>query len=132
VRRQTAANVSDMDGRLREAYEPASSFLKIEGEIDSRAYRNVLRAGRLVTIKGAGNTLSGRYYVTRVRHTFTVDGYAQQFAAYRNGIGVIGDEDFSEPSQPIPLAVGDRSESLPQGNRVLPATQGGVVVAGGD
>jgi phage protein D len=132
LRRQAAASVSDMDGRLREAYEPASGFVTIEGEIDSRAYRNVLRARRLVTIKGAGSTFSGRYYVTRVRHTFTVDGYSQQFEASRNGIGVIGDEDFSEVSQPVPVPAGDRSERLAGGNRVLPATQRGVVLAGGD
>lgn len=132
VRRQAAASPTDMDGRLREAYQPASGFVRIEGEIDSRVYRSVLRARRLVTIKGVGSTFSGLYYVTKVRHTFTVEGYSQQFEAERNGIGMTGDEDFSEASQPLPVLAGDRSESLAVGNRVLPAIQRGGVVRGGD
>ena len=81
-----------MRGGLRQAYEDASRFVTADGEIDGQVYRAVLRARRLVTIKGIGETYSGLYYVGRVRHSFAFDGYTQQFQAYRNGLGLTGDE----------------------------------------
>ena len=95
LRHQVAASPTEMEARLRGAYEPASRFATLEGEVDARAYRAVLRAGRLVTVKGAGERHSGLWYVSRVRHAFTVDGYSQRFEAYRNGLGLTGEERFA-------------------------------------
>ena len=132
LHRQPATSATEMDGRLRHAYQPATEFLRAEGEIDSRVYRNVLRAKRLVTIKGAGAGFSGLYYVTRVRHTFTVDGYRQRFEAYRNGIGLTGEETFSDAaSRAQALLAGAGLASGASGNRVLPAQQTAVTIPGG-
>jgi phage protein D len=87
LRRQVSASTAEMESRLRAAYEGADRFVTASGEVDSRAYRAVLRAGRLVTVRGAGRTYNGLYYVTRVHHSFRVEGYTQRFTAYRNGIG---------------------------------------------
>ena len=95
-----------MQGRLRNAYEPASSFVQASGNIDCRTYQSVLRAKRLVTIKGAGATYSGLFYVTRVRHRFTLDGYSQDFEARRNGLGLTGEEEFQAPLLPIAVVPG--------------------------
>lgn len=130
LRRELAAAPAEMRGRLRQAYEGASRFVTAEGEIDGRLYRAVLRAGRLVTIKGIGETYSGLYYVTRVRHSFSVEGYAQQFEAYRNGLGLTGDERFAAAASPFAITPGLAGASRPSGNRVLPAQQAGPTIAG--
>ncbi len=131
LRNQAPAATTEMRSRLRHAYESATAFVRAEGQIDSRIYRGVLRAKRLVTIKGAGESFSGLYYVTKVRHTFTADGYTQQFEAYRNGIGLTGQENFATATLPVAVAIGAGGGSRPSGNRVLPAHQAGSTLPGG-
>jgi len=48
----------------------------------------------LVTIKGVGKTYSGIYYVSKVKHVFTVSGYTQSFNVKRNALNPDGSEDF--------------------------------------
>lgn len=104
LRNQVAASVTEMESRLLGAYEPASRFVTLEGEVDSRAYGAALRAGRLVTVKGIGERHSGLWYVSRVRHAFTTDGYTQRFEAYRNGLGLTGEERFDAAALPAALS----------------------------
>jgi hypothetical protein len=40
----------------------------------------------LVPIKGVGEPFSGLYYVTNVKHNFTVGNYVQKFTARRNAL----------------------------------------------
>ncbi len=131
LRNQASASVREMQGRLRNAYEPASSFVQASGNIDCRTYQSVLRAKRLVTIKGAGATYSGLFYVTRVRHRFTLDGYSQDFEARRNGLGLTGEEEFQAPLLPIAVVPGLGASTAATGNRVLPAQQTASTMAGG-
>jgi phage protein D len=132
LRRQAPASVTEMEARLRGAYEGATRFVVLEGEVDARAYRAVLRARGLVTVKGIGERYSGLWYVTRVRHAFTADGYTQRFEAYRNGLGPTGEERFAAAVLPQPIAAGTQAGvSRPTGNRVLPAQQAGSALAGG-
>jgi len=70
--------------------------LTAEGELDTAAYGGVLRARRPVLVRGAGQRLSGAWYVERVLHTFTADGYTQRFALRRNALGVTGQERFAD------------------------------------
>jgi Phage tail baseplate hub (GPD) len=123
LRGQSPADAVEMNGRLRQAYQPATEFVSAEGEIDSRLYRNVLRAKRLVTIKGLGRTFSGLYYVTRVRHSFTVDGYTQRFEAYRNGLGLLGIENFEKAALEEALLGAAGHAARGAGNRILPVLQ---------
>ncbi len=67
-----------------------------EGELNASTYGGVLRAKRPVTVRGAGRTLSGTYYVQRVLHTFSSDGYHQRFSLRRNALGLTGRESFTE------------------------------------
>jgi len=85
----------------------------------------VLRARRLVTIKGIGATHSGLYYVTRVRHLLGADAYAQSFEARRNAVGLLGTESFMAPPArgPITAVAGGAEPSV--GNRLLPAQRTG-------
>ena len=74
-----------------------SSFaITADGELNTVAYGGVLRAKRPVLVRGAGRRFSGSYYVDRVLHTFTPQGYTQRFSLRRNGVGLTGQESFSE------------------------------------
>jgi hypothetical protein len=121
IKQRPAAGTEEMQGELRAGYEAAGEFVTVCGEIDARAYQSVLRAKRLVTVKGAGATYSGLYYVTRVRHQFTVEQYVQSFEGYRNGVGLTGEERFAAPAALLPIAAGAASASVATGDRVLPA-----------
>jgi phage protein D len=67
-----------------------------EGEVNTVAYGDVLRAKRPVLVRGAGRQFSGIYYVERVLHSFTGDGYTQQFSLRRNAAGLTGQENYVE------------------------------------
>jgi phage protein D len=131
LRRRAPSSSAEMEAWLRAAYRPAGRFATATGEIDSRAYRALLRPGGPVAIKAAGARYSGLYYVSRVGHTFTVDGYTQTFEAYRNALGVTGAEDFDPPAALEPITPGgDAGAGRPGGNRVLPARQVDSVLPG--
>jgi phage protein D len=74
-----------------------------EGDLNTVAYGNVLRAKRLLKVQGAGLAFSGTYYVQQVMHTFNGDGYAQHFSLRRNASGVTSSDNFADngglPSQ---------------------------------
>jgi phage protein D len=132
VTRQAPASTAEMEAWLRAAHRPAGRFATAHGEIDSRAYRAMLRPGRPVAIKAAGERHSGLYYVSRVGHAFTVDGYTQVFEAYRNAVGVTGAEDFTPPAAPEPIPPGGDAAGIRlDGNRVLPARQVNTLLPGG-
>jgi phage protein D len=104
LRREPSVAKEELQSRLRSAHAGASQFISVEGELDGRVYLAVLRSGRLVTLKGAGERYSGLYYVTRVRHSFSVEGYTQGFEARRNGAGLTGEEQFDAATLPMALA----------------------------
>jgi len=131
AKHQPAASIAEMKARLRGAYQGANQFVAIDGEIDSRSYQHVLRAGKLVTVKGAGERFSGMYYVTRVRHHFTTDGYVQRFEGWRNALGLTGSEEFGESSLPEAVSSGVGGASVASGNRVLPLRQSSTTRPGG-
>ncbi len=132
LKNQIAASSQEMRGRLREAYRGGDRFTHAEGEIDARIYGAVLRSKKLVTIKGAGAQWSGLYYVTRVRHLFTLDGYTQSFEGARNGVGLTGDEVFGAAALPIAISLPGlgAGAGVASGNRVLPAQQEGSTIQG--
>jgi phage protein D len=75
--------------------DEAGWFITAEGEINTEAYQAVLRAHRLVLVKGSGTPYSGKYYVTRVVHELKGDGtYTQKFEARRNARDIDGTEQF--------------------------------------
>ena len=59
------------------------------GEIDSIRYGNVLRARKLVGIRGVGLSYDGNYYVKSVTHTLTPGDYKQSFSVSREGTGAL-------------------------------------------
>ena len=73
-----------------------------QGELNTVAYGRMLRAKRPVSVRGAGRQFSGTYYVEKVLHTFTGDGYTQRFTLRRNALGLTGAESFM-PTAALPL-----------------------------
>lgn len=74
----------------------SSWAITAEGEVNTVAYGDVLRAKRPVMVRGAGLQFSGTYYVERVLHSFTGDGYSQQFSLRRNAAGVTKQDNFKQ------------------------------------
>lgn len=72
----------------------SSWAIVVEGELNTVAYGGILRAKRPVLARGAGRQFSGTYYVERVLHTFSGQGYTQQFTLRRNALGLTGQETF--------------------------------------
>jgi phage protein D len=85
---------AEMDTLCQELFRQGSSFVSGEGDVDAAAYGHVLMPRRLVTVKGVGETYSGVYYVSFVRHTITRDGYTQFFRVTRDAVLPSGDEEF--------------------------------------
>ncbi|MFL6257082.1 MAG: phage late control D family protein [Pyrinomonadaceae bacterium] len=57
------------------------------GELDSVRYGHVLRARKLVGVRGAGFNYDGIYYVRRVSHHISHGSYKQSFELSREGTG---------------------------------------------
>ena len=85
----------EMDALCQNLFTQGAAFVTGEGDVDSSVYQHVLRPRGLVTIKGVGETYSGDYYVTFVRHTISRDGYNQSIRLTRNALLPTGDEAFS-------------------------------------
>lgn len=58
-----------------------------EGELNTIYYGNVLRARKLVGVRGVGFSYDGTYYVRRVTHTIARGDYTQKFTLSREGTG---------------------------------------------
>ena len=61
--------------------------VRASGELDGTLYGHVLKPGLLVSVDGAGTRNGGLYYVDKVTHKFTTDGYRQSFELMRNATG---------------------------------------------
>lgn len=89
------SDTTELTAMAQAVRDEAGWLVTARGEINSDVYGAVLRANRLVLIKGAGSHYSGKYYVTRVVHRFKSDGaYEQTFEARRNALGLQGSENF--------------------------------------
>ena len=61
--------------------------VKGEGELETVRYGHVLRARKLVGVRGAGRSYDGNYYVKSVTHTIIRGDYTQKFTLTREGTG---------------------------------------------
>ena len=59
------------------------------GQVDTVRYGSVLRARRLVGVRGAGLRNDGLYYVRRVTHEIEAGKYTQDFTLSREGTGTL-------------------------------------------
>ena len=91
----SATGTPEMEALCQGLYHKSEWFVTGKGEISGNIYGHVLEPRKTVTIKGINETHSGVYYVSRVSHFFSANGYIQTFSVKRNAIMSTGDEDFS-------------------------------------
>ena len=60
-----------------------------QGELDTVRYGSVLRARKLVGVRGVGFSYNGNYYVKRVTHRIERGSYTQSFTLSREGTGAL-------------------------------------------
>src|SRR5204863_934525 len=58
-----------------------------QGKLDTVRYGNILRARKLVGVRGAGFSYDGNYFVGRVSHSIARGQYTQSFSLSREGTG---------------------------------------------
>jgi hypothetical protein len=93
---QTAmAQSGELQAYAQAVVDRSAWAISAEGELNAVAFGGVLRAKRPVMVRGAGREFSGTYYVEKVLHSFTGDGYTQRFTLRRNALGLTGQEKFT-------------------------------------
>jgi hypothetical protein len=60
-----------------------------QGELETVRYGSILRARKLVGVRGAGFSYNGNYYVKRVSHRIERGTYTQSFTLSREGTGAL-------------------------------------------
>jgi hypothetical protein len=92
-----AANPAEAQTQASARANASSRAVTAGGVVDGVKFRRPLRVGQPVLVRGAGRQSSGLYYVTRVSHRISQDGYDQSFRAWRNAVGLTGAEVFIDP-----------------------------------
>lgn len=87
LERHGSRSVDEQVARAQGRANEASLRVTAEGDLDGSLYGHVLRVGRPVGVDGVGVWLAGIYYVDKVSHSFTLDGYRQSFTLLRNAYG---------------------------------------------
>jgi hypothetical protein len=67
--------------------DKSTDVLTATGEIDVLRYGDILRARKLVGLRGSGEAHDGLYYVKNVTHRIKVGEYRQSFTLAREGFG---------------------------------------------
>ncbi len=71
---------------LKRAADSTSEAVVANGSLDVMRYGNVLKARRLVGVRGAGQLYDGLYFVKSVTHKIKRGEYKQDFQLTRNGL----------------------------------------------
>ncbi len=89
------AQSGELQRYAQSVVDRSSWSIVAEGELNTVAYAQVLRAKQPVMVRGVGQQFSGRYYVERVLHTIKGDGtWTQKFTLRRNATGLTRRENF--------------------------------------
>jgi phage protein D len=98
VRHAVSTGQPEMKNLCSALFDEAECFIEAKGTVETAIYGEILKSRSLVPIKGVGETFSGVYYITHVKHLFKVDTYTQQFTARRNAMAPSGPGDFGGAS----------------------------------
>ena len=93
--RTGVVRTGDLQGVAQAIVDRSSFAVVASGDVapDSKP----LRPGALVNLRGAGREYNGTYYVTRVHHHISQEGYLQSFEARRNAVSMTGTEVYALP-----------------------------------
>ncbi len=85
------ANLDASQGALRalSSTSDTSDAVTATGEMDGIRYGHILRARKLVGVRGVGASYGGNYYVKQVTHRIKVGEYKQSFTLTREGLGTL-------------------------------------------
>jgi hypothetical protein len=86
---ENGSDVVQALARAQSATNKSADALTASGQLNISRYGNILRARRLVGVRGAGWLLDGFYYVKRVTHSIKKGEYKQSFSLAREGFGAI-------------------------------------------
>ncbi|NIU78413.1 MAG: hypothetical protein GWN71_34115 [Gammaproteobacteria bacterium] len=89
------AGAGELQAYVQAVVDRSAWALRADGDLNTTRYEGVLRAKKPVSLRGIGPSLSGVYYVEKVLHAFTAEGYTQRFTLRRNAFGLSGAEDFT-------------------------------------
>jgi len=92
------SETGELQTMLQALVDDSSWAIVAEGELNTVAYENVLRASSPLMVRGIGRQFSGTYFVERVLHVINGDGYIQRFSLRRNALGLTGGESFVQDS----------------------------------
>jgi hypothetical protein len=89
IRQFRASGVNALQAFAKAQAETDKSVdaLSANGELDTVWYGDVLRARKLVGLRGAGHAHDGLYYVKSVTHRIKLGEYKQDFTITREGFG---------------------------------------------
>ncbi|MEZ6242092.1 MAG: contractile injection system protein, VgrG/Pvc8 family [Phycisphaerales bacterium] len=90
------SETGELQGFAQSLADRAAWAVSCEGEIAGVTYGDVIRPGLPINVRGAGTSFSGTYYVERVLHVISGDGYKQKFTLKRNALGVRLTDTFVE------------------------------------
>ena len=91
--RELHPDINRHDPAAEEKFKEVAEAYEVLNDSERRAiydrYGHILRARRLVGVRGVGDTYGGLYYVKKVTHTIDVTGgsYKQSFELNRRGTG---------------------------------------------
>lgn len=94
--RTSLAQTGELQTYAQAVVDRSAWAITADGELNTVAYGGLLRAKRPVNVRGAGRQFSGTYYVEKVLHTISGEGYTQRFTLRRNALGLVGRERFTE------------------------------------
>jgi hypothetical protein len=80
-------NIPEALARVLGRVDRSLDAVTAEGELDTSRYGGILRARKLVGVRGAGYQLDGFYLVNRVTHQIKRNSYLQKFSLKREGLG---------------------------------------------
>jgi hypothetical protein len=80
-------NVIQAYSEAQSETDRSTDAVTVTGELDGALYGNVLRARKLVGLRGVGYMHDGFYYVKNVTHTVKKGEYKQAFTLVREGLG---------------------------------------------
>lgn len=80
-------NVIQAYSEAQSETDKSTDAVTVTGEVDGALYGDVLRARKLVGLRGVGYMHDGFYYVKNVTHTVKKGEYKQAFTLVREGLG---------------------------------------------
>ena len=83
----TVDQLDELTLRAQAVLREANWFVRCEGVSDVSRLNAILRAGTVVSLTGAGDLNSGKYFVWSIRHTIHKQSHQMKFLLVRNAVG---------------------------------------------